>query len=61
VSGNFTRQPAIRLFGIDCDPRDFPGAEEINRRGFFVGLHTEPLPGDKIERVVEIMLGFDFN
>jgi CDP-6-deoxy-D-xylo-4-hexulose-3-dehydrase len=61
VSGNFTRQPAVRLFGIDCNPRDFPGAEEINRRGFFVGLHTEPLPADKIERVVEIMLDFHFD
>ena len=53
VSGNFTRQPAIRLHGIRCDPREFPGAEEIGRRGFFAGLHTEPLSAEKIERLGE--------
>ena len=60
VSGNFTRQPAIRLLGIRCDPRAFPGAEEIGRRGFFAGLHTEPLSAEKIERVADIMLEHDF-
>ncbi len=60
VSGNFTRQPAIRLLGIPCDPREFPGAEEISRRGFFAGLHTEPLSREKIDRVADIMLDHDF-
>ena len=60
VSGNFTRQPAIARLGIRCDPRDFPGAEEISRRGFFAGLHTEPLSAQKIDRVVTIMLAHDF-
>jgi len=61
VSGNFTRQPAVRLLGIECDPRAFPGAEEINARGFFVGLHTERLSDDKIAEVVDVMLGYDFD
>lgn len=56
VSGNFTRQPALELHGIDCDPGDFPGAEEINRRGFFIGLHTEPLADESIARLVPILL-----
>lgn len=56
VSGNFTRQPALKLLGIDCDPAAFPGAEEINQRGFFIGLHTEPLKDETTERLVEILL-----
>lgn len=60
VSGNFTRQPAIRLFGLECDPSEFPGAEEINRRGFFFGLHTEYLADEKIERLVGILLDAAF-
>ena len=60
VSGNFTRQPAVSLFGIACDPSQLPGAEEIGRCGFFAGLHTEPLAAERIDRVVDIMLGYDF-
>jgi len=60
VSGNFTRQPALELLGLKFDPRDFPGAEEINQRGFFAGLHTEKLPEEKIERLVAILLGYGF-
>lgn len=61
VSGNFTRQPATKLLGIQCEPRDFPGAEAISWRGFFAGLHTEPLSSEKIDRVVDIMLDHDFD
>jgi CDP-6-deoxy-D-xylo-4-hexulose-3-dehydrase len=60
VSGNFTRQPALRLLGLKFRPRDFPGAEEISRRGFFAGLHTEKLADEKIERLVTVLLGYDF-
>jgi CDP-6-deoxy-D-xylo-4-hexulose-3-dehydrase len=60
VSGNFTRQPALGLLGLKFSPRDFPGAEEINRRGFFAGLHTERLADEKIERLVNILLGYRF-
>ncbi len=61
ISGNFTRQPALELLGIQCDPREFPGAEEIGRRGFFAGLHTEPLSTEKIGQVVNLMLDHDFD
>jgi len=61
VSGNFARQPALKLFGINVDPSTFPGAELINRAGFFVGLHTEPLNPDMVNSLVEILMGFQFN
>ncbi len=60
VSGNFTRQPAIKLLGLKFNPRDFPGAEDINQRGFFAGLHTEKLSDEKIGQLVTILLGYDF-
>lgn len=60
ISGNFTRQPALRLFGIECDPTSFPGAETVNARGFFVGLHGEPLPQPMIDRLADILLRYEF-
>jgi CDP-6-deoxy-D-xylo-4-hexulose-3-dehydrase len=56
ISGNFTRQPALRSHGIVCEPGTFPGAEAVDRRGFFIGLHTEPLSEHQLSTVVEILL-----
>ncbi len=60
VSGNFSRQPALKLLGLKFHPGDFPGAEEIHHRGFFSGLHTEKLTDGKIRRLVAILLGYHF-
>jgi CDP-4-dehydro-6-deoxyglucose reductase, E1 len=61
VSGNFVRQPALKLFGIETDPQNFPGAEAVNRRGFFIGLHTEKLADSMIERLTNLLLSYDFD
>jgi CDP-4-dehydro-6-deoxyglucose reductase, E1 len=60
VSGNFARQPALKLFGIKCNPLDFPGAELINNSGFFIGLHTEVLKDEIIHHLSDVLLGYDF-
>lgn len=60
VSGNFTRQPGLKLMGIKCNPPDFPGAEVINQRGFFFGLHTEELTNDRIAQLADLMLNYKF-
>jgi hypothetical protein len=60
VSGNFARQPALKLLGIPANPKDFPGAELINEAGFFFGLHTEELSDTMLTQLTNILLGFDF-
>jgi len=60
VSGNFARQPALKLYGVECNPLDFPGAEVINNSGFFIGLHTEVLKPLVIKHLSDVLLGFDF-
>ncbi|MGZ3698296.1 MAG: DegT/DnrJ/EryC1/StrS family aminotransferase [Bdellovibrionota bacterium] len=60
VSGNFARQPSLKLLGIDCDPKSLPGAERINQTGFFIGLHTEDLEPSMIRKLADILLGYDF-
>lgn len=56
VSGNFVRQPALKLYGLTQDPAQFPGAEEVDRRGFFVGLHTRLLDQQKLARLADLLL-----
>lgn len=60
ISGNFTRQPGLKLLDIACQPKDFPGAEEIHNRGFFMGIQTRPLSQEIVDKVADFMLEFDF-
>jgi len=60
VSGNFVRQPALKLHGIACDPLAFPNAEAIAHRGFFIGIHTEHIEDAMLGRLADILLGYDF-
>lgn len=60
VSGNFTRQPGLKLMGMEPDPLAFPGAEQIHQRGFFIGLHTEPLSDEMVARLADILLSYEF-
>lgn len=60
VSGNFTRQPGLKLYDVNCKPSDFPGAETVGSRGFFFGLHTTPLSSAQIKELADLCLGFDF-
>jgi CDP-6-deoxy-D-xylo-4-hexulose-3-dehydrase len=56
ISGNFTRQPGLRRQGIVCDPAAYPGAETVDRQGFFIGIHTEMLSDDLIGLLADILL-----
>jgi CDP-6-deoxy-D-xylo-4-hexulose-3-dehydrase len=61
VSGNFARQPGLKLLGMNLDPASFPGAEEVHRRGFFLGIHTEPLKPELVQRLADTLLSLDFD
>src|SRR5262249_41066685 len=56
TGGNFTRQPGLRRHGIRCCPEDYPGAEAIHHRGFFIGLHTEPLSDSLVATLADVLL-----
>lgn len=56
ISGNFARQPGLALHGVEVDPLDYPGAEEVHRRGFFIGLHGQQLGEDAVARLADLML-----
>ena len=43
ISGNFLNQPAIKLYKLNSKKEKFPGAQEIEDRGFFIGIHIEKI------------------
>merc|ERR1719269_193825 len=60
ISGNFIRQPSIAMYCKDERPENYPGSETIHTRGFFIGVHQVFVEDAKIEKLVNIMLSFDF-
>lgn len=56
VSGNMDLQPAVQLFDIERSLGPFVGAQQINDRGFFIGIHSKPLNEDRINWLAEIVL-----
>lgn len=55
VSGNFLNQPAIKLFNLRTKGR-FKNSEIIEKRGFFIGLHTSKLSNSKAKYLADTML-----
>jgi len=61
ISGNFANQPGLKLWEIDVKPEDYPGAEQIGKRGFFFGIHVVLLTEDQIKYLVATVNGFAWN
>ncbi len=39
ISGNFLNQPSVKLYKLNPNKKKFNGAQEIENRGFFIGIH----------------------
>ena len=56
ISGNFSNQPSIKLFGIKYKKRELINTQDIEDRGFFIGLPTEVIQKKTVERLVRLLL-----
>ncbi len=56
ISGNFLNQPASKLYNFKQRPNDFPNAQIVEDRGFFIGLHTKLINNLKIKFLVDKLL-----
>ena len=43
ISGNFLNQPSAKLYKLNKKNLKFPNADLIEKRGFFIGIHTRPI------------------
>jgi len=58
ISGNFINQPAIKLHKFKFKKKNFKNSQEIEDRGFFIGLPTKKIKLQDIKRLTNYLLDF---
>ncbi len=56
ISGNFLNQPSIRLYNLNPKKEKYPVAQDIENRGFFIGLHTKNITSKEILKLTNNLL-----
>ena len=56
ISGNFLNQPATKFYNFKYNPNDFINSNEIEKRGFFIGLHTELIKQKDLIKLVNHLM-----
>ena len=56
ISGNFVNQPAIKKYNIKFRKSELQNSQEIEDRGFFIGLPTKILDRIKINKITNLLL-----
>ena len=59
ISGNFLNQPAAKLYNLNKKKEYFKNAEEIDKRGFFIGLHTSKINRSTVKLLTKKLLLID--
>ena len=59
ISGNFANQPAIKLLKIRINKKELVNSQEIENRGFFIGLPTKKLSHKIINKLSKLLLNID--
>jgi CDP-6-deoxy-D-xylo-4-hexulose-3-dehydrase len=52
-------QKSIELYNLNPKKIKYKNAQEIEDRGFFIGLHTTPLSNEKLKILVKNLLLID--
>ncbi len=56
ISGNFLNQPCIKLYKLNKKGGQFKNAQEIEDRGFFIGLHNENISPKEVKFLTNNLL-----
>ena len=56
ISGNFLNQPSIVLYGLNKDKKVLKNCQKLEDRGFFIGLHTDPISQDRLNHLTKKLL-----
>ena len=59
ISGSFTSQPASKLFKLNLTNKKFKGAEEVQKLGFVIGLHTNKITKRKLKFITKTLYLID--
>ncbi len=56
LSGNFLNQPSCKLYGFRFNKKNFKVSQEIEDRGFFIGLPTSDITSEKLSFLTNKLL-----
>ena len=56
LSGNFTNQPATKLYNLNSKKLTFVNAQKVEDLGFFIGLHTKKISNEIAEYISKSLL-----
>ena len=56
LSGNFLNQPVIKLYNFNSENENFSNAQEIENRGFFIGLHPKSITEETLNYLEKNLL-----
>ncbi|MDC3233450.1 aminotransferase class I/II-fold pyridoxal phosphate-dependent enzyme [Pelagibacteraceae bacterium] len=59
ISGNFLNQPVAKLYKLNKKRELFKNAEEIDKRGFFIGLHANKIDQNSVKLLTKNLLMID--
>ena len=59
ISGNFLNQPSIKLYKLNFQNNKFKGAQEVEDRGFFLGIHVSKISDKQIKHLVDKLIYID--
>ncbi len=59
ISGNFLNQPSIKLYKLNSKKEFFKGAQEIDKRGFFIGIHVNRITEKQLKLLENKLLKID--
>ena len=59
ISGNFLNQPSVKLHNIKFNKKNFKNAQEIEDRGFFIGLPSKPISKNHLRKLTNILLNLN--
>ncbi len=59
ISGNFLNQPCTKLYNLNPKNLKFKNSQEVEERGFFIGIHTHPITEKQLLLIEKAMLSID--
>ena len=56
ISGNFVNQSSVKIYNLNSKNESFPKAQEIENRGFFIGLHSKSISEETLNHLEKNLL-----
>ena len=59
MGGNFVNQQSVKIYNLNSKNDNFPKAQEIEDRGFYIGIHPKSISNEILKHLEENLLKID--